>query len=281
MIKLLNASFWRLKKNKIFWGVIIITLIVSAVMLITRYNDEIRYAEFNMQPKTIDSSFISFINIVGFLLATFTSIFVGTEYSDGTIRNKIIVGHSRKNIYLSNLIISIVVGVILELIYLLIIALIGIPLFGNIQMPIDEFAFVILNMIMIIVVFSSIFNFISLLCSNITMSTVGCLLLILVMYVIVMSISGIANSEKYLENQTVGGEENEEAELILNEDYPGDLQKEICKNIIRIIPTGQAMKLSSTSLEYEEIKIFPLYSFGVFIIINCLGIYFFKKKELR
>lgn len=281
MSKLLNASFWRLKKNKIFWGVIIITLIIACVMIITRYNDEIRYAEFNMQPKTIDSLYITFINIVGFLIATFTSLFVGTEYSDGTIRNKIIVGHSRKNIYLANLIVSIVVGIILEVLYLLIISIIGIPLFGSIQMPIEDFFFVILDMIMVIIVFSSIFNFISLLCSNITISTVGCLLLILVMYVIVMSISGIANSEKYLKNQIVDEQGNERIELTFNEDYPGDLLKEICRNIVRIIPTGQTIELSSTSIEYEEIKIFPLYSFGLFVVINSLGIYLFNRKELR
>ncbi len=281
MSKLLNASFWRLKKNKIFWGVIIITLVIASFMLITRYLDEVRYNEYNIQSNTIDSLFIKFINIIGFLIAIFTSLFVGTEYSDGTIRNKIIVGHSRKNIYLSNLIVSIVVGITLELIYLFMISIIGIPLFGNIQMQINEFLIVILDMIMITVVFSSIFNFISLLCSNITMSTVGCLLLILVMYVIVMALSETANSKEFLQNQTIDEYGNEKIETTYNENYPGDIPRNICKTIINIIPTGQAMELSSTSMEYDEIKFFPLYSLGVFILINSLGVYLFDKKELR
>ena len=96
-----------------------------------------------------------------------------------------------------------------------------------------------------------------------------------------MSISGIANSEKYLKNQIVDEQGNERIELTFNEDYPGDLLKEICRNIVRIIPTGQTIALSSTSIEYEEIKIFPLYSFGLFVVINFLGIYLFNRKELR
>ena len=282
MYKLLNASFSRLRKNKIFLGLVILTIIIAAFMLISEYLDKVKYSSvFGISSNTTDILFTSFINIIGFFSAIFTSLFVGAEYSDGTIRNKIIVGNKRKNIYLSNLITSIIVGLLLELINLLIIMLVGTPLIGKIQINILDFSFIILDMILLIVVFSSIFNFIAMLCSNITLSTVGSLLLILIMYVFCMSISGIANSTKYLKIQDVDEYGNIVTQYIEDENYPGDFKKNLCKEIINIIPTGQAMEISSKDININEIKTYPIYSLVISIFINILGIYLFNKKELK
>lgn len=281
MIRLLHANFYRLKKNKVFIGIIIITIIASFVMLFDTYQGNIANEKYNMTKTPIDRTYIIYINIISFLIAIFVSIFVGTDYSDGTIRNKIIVGHSRKNIYLSNLIISIVVGLVLEIIHLTIVTIIGIPLIGKIQMNILDFLYIILNMILLIIVFSSIFNFISMLCSNVTLSTVGSLLLILIMYVFCMSISVVANSTKELKIQDFDENGNLITQYIEDKNYPGDFNKNLCKTVINILPTGQAMELSDVNIDMKEIKIYPLYSLGGIIIINVLGIYMFNKKELK
>ncbi len=281
MIRLLHANFYRLKKNKVFIGIIIITIIASFVMVFDTYQGNIANEKYNMTKTPIDRTYIIYINIISFLIAIFVSIFVGTDYSDGTIRNKIIVGHSRKNIYLSNLIISIVVGLVLEIIHLTIVTIIGIPLIGKIQMNILDFLYIILNMILLIIVFSSIFNFISMLCSNVTLSTVGSLLLILIMYVFCMSISVVANSTKELKIQDFDENGNLITQYIEDKNYPGDFNKNLCKTVINILPTGQAMELSDVNIDMKEIKIYPLYSLGGIIIINVLGIYMFNKKELK
>lgn len=253
MYKLLNAGFSRLMKNKIFWFTIIATLAIAIFMLVSRYVDEQEMLSTGATQEIIneflsstDELILSYANFIGFFIALFTSLFVGAEYSDGTIRNKIVVGHSRKNIYLSNLIISITVGILLEFIYVLIISAVAIPLFGGIQMPLNEFGFIMLDMVMIIVSFSSIFTFISLICSNITMATVTCLLLMLVMLVI----SGMFSS--YL------------------------------PTISHIIPAGQAINLANSyARENINIEILSLYSLGLATVMNVLGICLFKNKELK
>ena len=281
MLKLLHANFYRLRKNKVFIGIIIITIIASFVILFNTYQGNITNEKYNMQKTPIDRTYTIYINVISFLIAVFVSIFVGSDYDNGTIRNKIIVGHSRKNIYLSNLIVSIIVGLVLEIIYLTIISIVGIPLIGKIQMNILDFLYIILDMIFLIIVFSSIFNFISMLCSNVTLSTVGSLLLILIMYVFCMSISGIAYSTKELKIQDFDENGNLVTKYLEDENYPGDFKKNLCKTIINILPTGQAMELSEVNIDINEIKIYPLYSLGVIIIINILGIYLFSKKELK
>lgn len=288
MYKLLNASFSRLRKNKIFLGLVILTLIIAAFMLISEYLDKVKYSSvFGISSNTTDILLTNFINIVGFFIAIFTSLFVGAEYSDGTIRNKIVAGHSRKNIYLSNLIVSIVVGLILEFIYLIIISIVAIPVFGAIQMSYSQFLLILLDMIMIIIVYSSIFNFIALICSNITISTVTSLLLILIMFVIDMFLSPTANSTEYeKKNQIMDEQGNVTYEVVKNEDYPGKLIQTTCKTIINFNPVSQAIEISGNKIDINEedlkdIKVFSLYSLGVIIVITGIGIYLFNRKELK
>ena len=53
----------------------------------------------------IDNWSLYFFNALllsGFVTALFVSFFLSAEYSDGTIRNKLMVGHKRKEIYLVN-----------------------------------------------------------------------------------------------------------------------------------------------------------------------------------
>ena len=55
---------------------------------------------------------------MGLVAAILTSMFIGSEYSDGTIRNKLVVGHSRMRIYLANLIVCSVACVLIFLAYI-------------------------------------------------------------------------------------------------------------------------------------------------------------------
>ena len=59
-----------------------------------------------------------FVLMSGVVLSAFCSLFVGAEYSDGTIRNKIAVGHSRAAVYLANLVTCSAAGVLICLGYI-------------------------------------------------------------------------------------------------------------------------------------------------------------------
>lgn len=61
-------------------------------------------------------------------------MFIGTEFSDGTMRNKLIVGHRRREIYFTNFLTCALSGIFFNLVYLALVSLIGIPLFGGFQL---------------------------------------------------------------------------------------------------------------------------------------------------
>ncbi len=60
-----------------------------------------------------------------FIAAVFVGVFVGTEYSDGTIRNKIITGHSRCRIYLANTLVCTLAAVLMNLSFILATLILG------------------------------------------------------------------------------------------------------------------------------------------------------------
>lgn len=286
MYKLLKANFFRLVKNKIFWGIVIITILIASFILFNTI--------LNQQGETkegIDNILVMYIHFIGIFIAMFTSLFVGTEYSDGAIRNKIVIGHSRKNIYFANLITSIAVGICIEFIYMLVIMIVGIPTLGTLQMTTEKFLFIVLDIIFIIMAYASIFTCITLLCSDITVSTVICIILVLVMLVVSMALSSTANATKYYENYSQN--ENGEIEVYQepNPGYPGDFKKNVAKTILYCIPTGQASQIASQvnkhpfqMVDYmsdNELKTAFLYSLGMTVCITGLGIYCFKRKDLK
>ena len=286
MNKLLRANFFRLIKNKIFWGIIVITLGITSVLLFnTIINNQGETKE------SIDRLLVMYMYFIGIAMAIFTSLFIGTEYSDGVLRNKIVIGHSRKHIYLADLITSIIVGLCIQLIYMLIVAVIGIPIFGTLQMTIEKFLFVIIDIVFIIITYASIFTCITLLCSDITVSTVSCMILVLIMFIASMALSSTANTMKYRETyiQTENGEI--EVHQKLNPDYPGDLKKNVAKTILYCLPTGQTSQIISqiskkpfqitNYMSDDELKTVFLYSVGVTIVITGVGMYCFKRKDLK
>lgn len=272
MIKLLKAGFFRLKKDIIFYLFIFLTIGMAGFTLY-RYTNTIG----KIYLEQIVNEFVMYI---GLFIAIFVSVFVGKEHSQGIIRNKIIVGHSRIAIFLSNLIISIIASILCEMIYLLIVLLIGIPLFGQMKMTFTQFMMAMLNTILVIISFCSIYNFITMICSDITISTGICMIAFVAMFIAQASFGLTANSNKYITSTFI--DENGNRHIISQEpnpNYPGDEKVKQARMFYLAIPQGQAMEIGNNDLEY--LKQMPIYSITLIITINILGIYIFSKKELK
>lgn len=273
MYKLLNASFFRFKKDKVFWGLIAITLGIASFNLYNSMKNNIG------ESTGIDNLLLSYILIIGIFMSIFTTLFIGLEYASGTIRNKIIVGNSRIKIYITNLIISIIAGICMQIVYMIFITIIGGHALGGLKMSLSQFGLILLDIVMMIVTYASIFTFISLICTDMTKSTVISILLVLVMFIINGAISQTASAEKFITNRVYDNEEIIAEEIMPNPNYPGDTKKKIAQTILYIIPIGQASEIQ----DYKNLdtKRLLLSSISVSIIITIMGIYCFCKEDLK
>ena len=288
MIKLLRAGFFRLKKEIMLWLFIIVTIAVAGIRILTTVHDE-----------PLDKFLYDYILYIGIFIAMFVSVFVGKEHSEGIIRNKIIVGHNRISIYISKLIISIVVSLLCEFIYIAIMYLIGSKIYKPLQMTISQLSIIILNAVLIIITYCSIFNLISMICSEITISVVMCVIIFVIMFVAEMIIGKTANEPKYITSSSWDNGVRTIISQELNPNYPGDDIVNLAKKIYLLLPQGQAQLITNSKLtDSDEIKEqlytkeeieeyiktiyqMPIYSLIVIGVVNIGGLYLFSKKELK
>ena len=127
MNKLLSAEFARLKKNKFFWVSVGLMVVVAWYTVISVYLNMKKYDDYYVG---LESILFAHVFCMGVLTAAFSGLFIGTEYSEGTIRNKLVIGHTRRDIYLSSLIISITAGLIICLSYIIAALIPGVILIG-------------------------------------------------------------------------------------------------------------------------------------------------------
>ena len=79
--------------------------------------EEMEMAGVIFNANSIIGSVFSLTNNIGLVIPAFAGILVCSDYSNGTLRNKVIAGNRRSQIYLSHLIVSVLFSVILITIY--------------------------------------------------------------------------------------------------------------------------------------------------------------------
>ena len=92
MTNLMISGFKRLLKNRAFQITAAVVAVVGLFEIFMMYRDSI----IEMETPYFDSGLFAFAGVGMFAIATVVSLFVGSEYSDGTIRNKVVVGHHRE-----------------------------------------------------------------------------------------------------------------------------------------------------------------------------------------
>ncbi len=122
VINIISSEFSRLIKSRIFKIALAVTAVLAAVYPVQDLYWHIKNVLMSREwGGGVFLFFFSlgfqyfFLNIIplGFILAILISIFLGRETDDGTIANKIISGHSRKEIYLGFLITCFLCGIII------------------------------------------------------------------------------------------------------------------------------------------------------------------------
>lgn len=254
MNRLLSANFTRLRKSKVFWLGVIAMIGFGAFLPISNYMDEIRFREFTDYEFTnpFDNVLFGYSLAIGVLCAIFISLFLGTEYSDGTIRNKLIVGKTRASIYFSNLITNIAAALFMCLCYLGSVCAVGIPLCDKIDMEISLVLKIIAASLVMVIAFCSVCTMLSMIIQSKAIMAIISITSIFVLMFGSAIISGRLNQPKnFGYSEITDGVEKVISEP--NSYYVGGTKRKVYIFLNDFLPTSQSIKFyQNSALNVEE-----------------------------
>lgn len=276
MSRLLHADMSCMKKSAAFKLAVLGAVVFGVFVCYGNYRDMVRY---NSEIVYQNLCFY-FMEPAGLFIAAFTSMYVGTEYSDGTIRNKVIVGHKRRNIYLSSFLSCTAANFMMVISYLVIVSCIGIPLFGLPAYSGEAYAAMgvyVLDGILLLAAYAAVFNLIALLNTSKARAAVISLLLVIAMFIIVTYLyNKLYMSEIYLE---ASEEAVEIAQEMMGQPVISGTQRTIYQFIIEFLPVGQSLQIAT--LEAQHPWYLAIYSIIIMVGFNVIGVYFFRRKNLK
>ena len=276
MLKLLRADFSRLWKDRVFLLAAAILFLMGAGLPIIHFMDNRN----NAAGWTPDASCFSYAFFLPVLLAALISLYIGSEYSDGTMRNKRTVGHRRDSIYLANLITCMAAGTMLCAAYLIPHTGFAIALLGKFEStPRTVLLYIALNLVLTFA-FSSISVLIAMLCQNKAYSSAACILLVFALLFWGIRITSALNEPEYYSaySYTENGV-TVEAPDERNPNYLTGTKRQVYEFLHDFTPGGQVLQLANMDTEHHGRL--ALYSSLIVLVSTCGGVLAFRRKDLK
>lgn len=268
MVKLIRADTFRLLKTKSFWicGIAAIVLTSGNFTLNLFANEELRN-QFGVLMFGYSSNIFLYS-------AIFTALFLGTDYSDGVIRNKLAAGHSRRSVYLASL--SVCSAGALSYLFAsrAVMLIFGVCFGGKPSISVGDLVLRILIISFETISAASIFTLIGML---ITSKPVMIVVIIIFIRVLMMGTqlgaSVLALSEYNDKTEEISG---------LGSFYITGTKRGILRIVCNAIPTGQTalIEVSESKLP-ENADVMPLYSIGFTALTTVIGTVIFKRKDIK
>ncbi len=272
MNKLLNANFARLKKDKAFWAGMMFMFAAGGFGVMMKL--------INDPTATADQLALIFPVLIGIVSAAFCSLFIGTEYGDGTIRNKIIVGHTRSAVYLSNFVTCSAAGIFMCLSYIAAVAAFGLPLLGLSETRLGAVGILLLVAFMMVIACTALLTLLGMLNQNKAASAVICILFIVALLVLTTFIKARLEAPEfydgYVFTDSLG---NAAAEPVRNPQYLEGTKREVYQFFLDFLPTGQAVEISAQWTPHLWQML--LYSLFITLASTVCGVLCFRKKDLK
>lgn len=275
MRSLLSAYFFRLRKSVLFWGTLALSFGFGVFMCVTRFIEHQAYGV----EASLKSVFFGYALASGVVLAAFIPLFFGAEYSDGAIRNKLAVGHTRAAVYLASLIISLGTAVVLFAAYLLACTAVGVPLIGGLDLPASRTAVTLGGSLLMAAAYCAIFTFIVMNCSKKATSAVVCLLGVFLLLVLAVVVYNKLEAPEFIDSYSmmVDGEFVPNTEP--NPAYLTGMKRELYQFFYELLPTGQAISYSNAEAE-NPARMMALAA-AVFAAFTAAGLALFQRKDLK
>ena len=273
MTNLLRANFFRMRRDHMFWACFGTVLVCSTVFMFFWCRDDIQHG---FQTK-LEQYYFNMALPLGLFTAVFAAMFLNAEYSEGTIRSKLTVGHTRREVYLAHFLTVLTASLFFTAAWL-IGGCAGIPMIGPWGFGLGGLAFHVLIAVGSTIAFAAIFTFLGLLLSG----RPATVIVVLSWFALLLGASTIENilSEPEFSGgvlMTMDGIQTINQEP--NPRYVSGALRTFYEFLRDIIPAGQAMQVQSMAI-LDPLRVL-LCDLGVTAVFTLGGLALFERKDLK
>ena len=276
MNRLLSAGFYRLFRNRLFVGILLFMAAMAVIIPAVIHSEMVKY-QLEGSIETVLGIHTAF---TGFFTAVLCADILGTEYSDGTIRNKITAGHGRGKIYGAGLVICCGATAMILAVHQIIISVIGRILISPFAISLPEALAFFGVSILLGASFSAIYTALAKTSQSKAVAAVLCLVAAIVLFVISFYITA-----RLSQPETISGYElNAAGEVILtgekpNPNYVSGSLRAFYEFLSYFLPFGQMFHFSQ--LDTGRLGIMALYDLVILAGATLTGMAVFGRKDLK
>lgn len=280
MSRLLYADFSRLIKNKLFWIGLIVMIALPLYAVGVRYYDYVVASETVWE--TADGLWFVGGMYMAIILSVVISLFIGTEFGEGTIRNKLMVGHTRNSIYFSKLLVCATVAIFYHITFIVILFGAGTLLLKSWNTPVETLTILTTLSVVTVIAMAAVFTMLAMLIHSRSAGAVTAMLVAMAMLISAVTIFSTLSAPEYIDNAY---EMNEAGEIVKSAPIPNPryltgTKREVYQHMLNLIPVGQMMQFGNLQVT-PQIYYLPLYAAIVVIVCTATGLSLFRRKDIR
>ena len=282
MSKLLRADFVRLFQSKIFWIGIFFSAGMGALSSVTQYREMQLYPDYTAH---FDDRLFFICMFLPVVAAVFIGLFVGTDYSNGTIRNKLIVGRTRGSLYASNFIVCTTALFLMQAASFLAVGGIGSALVGNGTLSVKACVVLFLASMAATIALCAIFLFLSMLISSKANASVAAMVLSIALLMGATMIYARLIEPEYYDAYKIsytdenGQTQEEQREKTKNPSYLTGTKREVYEFLNDFLPGCQMLQISQQ--EVGNPAKLSLYSLSIAVVVTAGGLWCFRRKNIN
>lgn len=260
MRKLLAADLYLLRRSAAFWLALFFMAANTTVLVIATYNMLTEYG-YDPGAYTIEASMFCMLPGIGIINAIWVHLFIGSDYDEGTIRNKFISGHTRRAIFFSHWLIASSGALVTLLASLSLGVCLSWYFFRSFMLNATDLALAVTSCVLLTICYAAINVALAMNISR-KASSVVCGMIVMI---------GMSTFTSFLEVEL--------SSVLVSGWTPVTLKDHLILLLYDLLPSGQCSQINA--MMFDHLARWPLYSLILIVLVTAAGFLLFKRKDIK